>query len=200
MQEDRDTVRPKRVRSNEKEQDFGQETVRTPKVEEKPSEEEVEHHNVTHIPYRSWCKHCIMGKGKTRDHKRLKSRRRGMTTISMDYGFMSNTRNEDDEELEASPKEEQGQEGDMPILVGHDSQTGSIFAHIVPKKGEHPWAAKRTSQSIGVWGLPGMVHQDRWRTCNSDTKGANKKGSHAAGRKSTLGRSSTRRVTDKRIC
>ena len=154
MQEDRDTVRPKRVRSNEKEQDFGKETVRTPKVEEKPSEEEVDHHNVTHIPYISWCKHCIMGKGRTRDHKRLNNRKRGMPTVSLDYGFMSSARNEDDEDLEAATKEEQGQEGEMPILVGHDSQTGNRFAHIVPRRGEHLWVVKEIRQSISVWGIP----------------------------------------------
>ena len=42
----------------------------------------------------------------------------------------------------------------MLILVGHDSQTGNIFAHVVPKKGEHPWAVRRISQSIGAWGYP----------------------------------------------
>ena len=111
MQENRDTVRPKRLRNSEEKQDYGQESVRTPKVEEKPSEEEVEHHNVTHIPYRSWCRHCIRGKGKTRDHKRLKNRKRGIPTISLDYGFMSSAKNEGDEELEAAPTAEQGRDG-----------------------------------------------------------------------------------------
>ena len=36
-----------------------------------PSEEERRTHNLTHLPYRSWCEHCVKGRG--RDHKVLKS-------------------------------------------------------------------------------------------------------------------------------
>ncbi len=31
------------------------------KVEELPSKEEVEAHNASHVPYRSWCPHCANG-------------------------------------------------------------------------------------------------------------------------------------------
>ena len=31
------------------------------KVQELPGKEEVEIHNLTHVPYRSWCPHCIKG-------------------------------------------------------------------------------------------------------------------------------------------
>ena len=26
-----------------------------------PSKEEVEEHNMTHLPFRSWCQHCVKG-------------------------------------------------------------------------------------------------------------------------------------------
>ena len=29
----------------------------------KPTEEEVKEHQLTHLPFRSWCKHCVAGKG-----------------------------------------------------------------------------------------------------------------------------------------
>ena len=32
------------------------------KVDLKTSKEEVDKHNVTHLPYRSWCKHCVRRK------------------------------------------------------------------------------------------------------------------------------------------
>ena len=35
-----------------------------------PSKEEVEEHNLTHLPYRSWCRHCVRGRGKEMPHKR----------------------------------------------------------------------------------------------------------------------------------
>ena len=33
-----------------------------------PSKEEVEEHMLTHLPYRSWCEHCVKGKGKEMGH------------------------------------------------------------------------------------------------------------------------------------
>ena len=35
-----------------------------------PSADEVDQHSWTHLPYRSWCSHCIRGKGKTMEHRR----------------------------------------------------------------------------------------------------------------------------------
>ena len=35
----------------------------------KPSREEVETHNLTHLPYRNWCRHCVRGRGKEASHK-----------------------------------------------------------------------------------------------------------------------------------
>ena len=29
----------------------------------KPTEEEVKEHELTHLPFRNWCKHCVAGKG-----------------------------------------------------------------------------------------------------------------------------------------
>ena len=38
-----------------------------------PSEEERRTHNLTHLPYRSWCEHCVKGRGREADRKVLKS-------------------------------------------------------------------------------------------------------------------------------
>ena len=35
-----------------------------------PSKSEVEEHNITHLPFRSWCRHCIRGRGKEMPHCR----------------------------------------------------------------------------------------------------------------------------------
>ena len=34
-----------------------------------PSEEEVENHRVSHYPFRTWCKWCIMGRGIGSPHR-----------------------------------------------------------------------------------------------------------------------------------
>ena len=33
-----------------------------------PSRDAVEQHRVTHLPYRSWCKQCVMGRGIGKPH------------------------------------------------------------------------------------------------------------------------------------
>ena len=35
-----------------------------------PTEAEVERHNVTHLPFRSWCPACVEGKARDRKHKK----------------------------------------------------------------------------------------------------------------------------------
>ena len=36
-----------------------------------PSKEEVEEHKLTHLPDRSWCRHCVRGRGKEMPHRRV---------------------------------------------------------------------------------------------------------------------------------
>ena len=33
-----------------------------------PSKADVEHHELTHCPYRSWCRHCVRGRGVEASH------------------------------------------------------------------------------------------------------------------------------------
>ena len=62
------------------------ELPKTIKVDTRPSREEVDRHNVTHLPYRSWCPHCVRGKAKRRAHKkRMRKERGGIPVISLDY-------------------------------------------------------------------------------------------------------------------
>lgn len=34
-----------------------------------PSPEEIEAHEVSHIPFRAWCSHCVRGRGKSYSHQ-----------------------------------------------------------------------------------------------------------------------------------
>ena len=34
-----------------------------------PSEEERIEHEMTHLPYRNWCRHCVRGRGKRMPHR-----------------------------------------------------------------------------------------------------------------------------------
>ena len=58
-----------------------------------PSRQEVQEHELTHIPYRSWCVHCVRGAGRSDAHRRRarqdeEEREQHITTWSIDCAFM----------------------------------------------------------------------------------------------------------------
>ena len=83
-----------------------------------PTRREVENHNITHVPYRNWCPHCVRGRGKDLDHRKSADEERGMQEFSFDYCFMG-----DDGEAKVT------------ILVGRDRTAGMTMASVVPTKG-----------------------------------------------------------------
>ena len=54
-----------------------------------PTADQVEKHNVTHLPYRSWCKQCVMGRGVGRPHSNSSSES-SIPIVGMDYFFITN--------------------------------------------------------------------------------------------------------------
>ena len=57
----------------------------------KVSEEERERHELTHTPFRAWCKFCVMGRGqnesrrKKDEHRKQEEKELIVPRISMDY-------------------------------------------------------------------------------------------------------------------
>ena len=88
------------------------------KVAVKPTQEEVERHMVTHIPFREWCPHCVAGKSKIDPHLKKDKDQRVIPKISLDYMYMT-----------AGKQEEQM---GMPILVGREEKSGWYMAAVVP--------------------------------------------------------------------
>ena len=41
-----------------------------------PSQDEVDRHNLTHLPYRNWCPICIQARGKEMDHMGMADKER----------------------------------------------------------------------------------------------------------------------------
>ena len=54
----------------------------------KPSKKEVDEHERTHLPFRSWCAHCVRGKGQSHPHWNKSKEDCGIPTISWDYVYM----------------------------------------------------------------------------------------------------------------
>ena len=82
-----------------------------------PSRREREEHELTHIPYRSWCRHCVRGRGKNEAHRRLDAEASHEAShVSMDYCFMG-----------------QDEEKCLPILAMKDHRSKTILSHVLPK-------------------------------------------------------------------
>ena len=55
----------------------------------KPSQKMIEDHNISHIPFRSWCMACVRGRGKSMDHRLIKDKDEDQVPVgSVDYGFL----------------------------------------------------------------------------------------------------------------
>ena len=52
-----------------------------------PSAEMVEKHTVSHYPYRSWCKQCVMGRGVGRPHT-TSTTESTVPIVGMDYFYI----------------------------------------------------------------------------------------------------------------
>ena len=85
-----------------------------------PSSEEVREHNLTHMPYRNWCPHCVRGRGKEMDHKKKEKGDSEMEIpeYHLDYCF---------------PGDEEGEK--LTILVAVEKSTKMKKAVVVPSKG-----------------------------------------------------------------
>ena len=55
----------------------------------RPTPEMVKAHEVCHVPFRSWCSHCVRGRGKSFSHKAVDHSQddEGRPVVSLDYGF-----------------------------------------------------------------------------------------------------------------
>ena len=92
-----------------------------------PSEEERKEHEKTHLPYRSWCRHCVRGRGKEEPCRRQEGGGGEIPEFHVDFMFMG----------------EEGGGKTIAILVGRQRVTKAVMATVVPRKSSGSWAARR---------------------------------------------------------
>ena len=56
-----------------------------------PTEQERRAHEVTHMPYRSWCKHCVFGKAHALPHAAQDHSGDSVPTVALDYKYARHT-------------------------------------------------------------------------------------------------------------
>jgi len=52
-----------------------------------PSREEVDAHELTHLPYRNWCRHCVKGRGVEAAHRKVDRDEGSIPEIHVDVCF-----------------------------------------------------------------------------------------------------------------
>ena len=92
-----------------------------------PSDEVVRELEMTHVPYRNWCQHCVKGRGKEMGHKKAVEKETTNIEIHMDLCF---------------PGDEDGS-GSLAVLVVRERGTRMTMASVTPSKSTGAFIAKR---------------------------------------------------------
>jgi hypothetical protein len=53
-----------------------------------PTKAEIEEHEATHLPFRSWCPCCVAGRRDNPPHRRREDEERQVPEVTMDYAFV----------------------------------------------------------------------------------------------------------------
>ena len=99
-------------------EEFGLRKTRVIKDPKAPTQEEREEHEKTHLPFRSWCRHCVRGRGKQLPYFGG-AQETALSEVHMDFGFLG--------------KEDEA-EKTIPMLVAKERITKMMMAATVPKK------------------------------------------------------------------
>ena len=93
----------------------------------KPSKEEIETHNLTHLPYRNWCRHCVRGRGKEAAHRTGTGEIGDHPEFHFDWCF---------------PGEEEAGKT-LTVLVGRMRGTRMTMSSVSPSKSTGEFIARR---------------------------------------------------------
>ena len=123
---------PEKDETDEEVEGEGEEAVEAKKLRDpgEPTQAERAQHELTHLPFRAWCRFCVFGRSQHDHHQRVvrveDSMDAAVHVISLDYCFMGNNFTK---------------AADNPVLVVFDSRTRAIGAFQVYSKGPVEWAA-----------------------------------------------------------
>lgn len=106
--------------------------VPTPQL---PSQSDIDDHCITHIPYRSWCRCCVEGRGREMAHKEVDHGSRDVATVAFDYLFVTKKDVFTKGEWASEATRAEVEENALKVLVVRDLKSRSCFAHAVPQKG-----------------------------------------------------------------
>ena len=65
-----------------------------------PTQRQIDDHDRTHLPFRSWCPWCIKAKAREAAHPRQGAEEAGLPVIGMDYVYFGNDSKKDEEDTD----------------------------------------------------------------------------------------------------
>ncbi len=110
-----------------------------------PSPAEIEEHRLTHIPFRNWCRECMMGRGLGEQRGRHRGRDHLIAIVGLDYFYITSNGLETREDIVKTYPLDKG--GDQKLeaarrggqvvkcLIIRCFSSKNLFAHVVPCKG-----------------------------------------------------------------
>jgi hypothetical protein len=123
--------------------------ARVRSVPVRPTQKEVEEHEIDHAVFRDCCPHCVKGKAVSHPHYRGQEKDSEIPVIALDYMFLQDNSGKEDKKED----EERG----MPIVVIKDSRSKMTFARAIPEKGQNAYAIRRVSDDVASLGYKRVV-------------------------------------------
>ena len=97
----------------DEEEEFGKRIPQKKMDPKEPTPAERREHELTHIPFRSWCRHCVRGRGKEEDCRKT-DRAPEIPEIHIDFMFMG----------------EEGGKNTLPMVVVRERVSKAIMVSI----------------------------------------------------------------------
>ena len=149
-------------------EEFGNRKIVRKHDPRQPSQQEKEEHEMTHLPFRSWCRHCIMVRGREEDCRKSMEEERQVPEVHLDYMFMGG--------------EKEGKT--LAFLVARERETRAVLSTVVPRKTTGEWICRRLMawlREIGLESVDIIVKSDNelaltsliasWSTTRAMTSG-----------------------------
>ena len=135
--------------------------ARTPKILSSPTQPtraELDAHRLIHVPFRAWCRECVLGRGRDRYHKRIVDSD-DVARIAMDYMFLTEYGffyNQADAEASMA-KSGSAVRHCITVLVIKGFKHKSIWAYPVEGKGVSAaeWLISQVIEDLDTCGLDG---------------------------------------------
>ena len=142
----------RRLRVDERGESTAEEEIRQPRspvTPGRPTRKEIEDHCVAHWPFRSWCRHCVLGRAQGSPHHSRGSldrqmARSGPPTISMDHCFMGSA----DDESKAHGS---------PFLILYDNASEALYCIACSTKACTPWVVEYVYSILWELGYGGIT-------------------------------------------